>query len=157
MTNTRQGFISCLRAHSQEHVRERLSQEGSIKGRMSSLRLSFTHHETSYPERTYLYPHERTALHLGSETLKLFLCIFSLPEKYNQTTLSCALSLCAHSLSPPTDPRRRCLWTSTSITGTRFTLGGGCCATAILPAGDAFRSPLTRDSRGRWQHLPALF
>ena len=29
----------------------------------------------------------RTALHLGSETLKLFLCIFSLPKKYNQTIL----------------------------------------------------------------------
>ena len=29
----------------------------------------------------------RTALHLGSKTLKLFLCIFSLPKKYNQTTL----------------------------------------------------------------------
>ena len=78
MANKRQDFISCLRAHSQEHIRERRSQEGGIKGRMSSLRLSFAHHETSYPERTYLFPHERTALHLGSETLKLFLCIFSL-------------------------------------------------------------------------------
>ena len=112
-------------------------QRQGIKGRVPSLRLSSIHHETSYPEGTYLCPHERTALHLGSETLKLFLCIFSLPEKCNQTTLSCALSLCAHSLSPRSGPRRRCLWTSTSITGTRFTLD----ALGIKIAGTALSPP----------------
>ena len=30
---------------------------------MASLRLSAIHHKTSYPERTYLYPHERTYLY----------------------------------------------------------------------------------------------
>ena len=46
---------------------------------MFSLRPSYVHHGQPYP-RTNEHILTRTALHLGSETLKLFLCIFSLPR-----------------------------------------------------------------------------
>ena len=84
-----------------------VKHEGKAKRRMFSLRPSFIHHEQSYL-RTNEYLKRssnehiltRTALHLGSGTLKLFLCIFSLPEKYNQTTLF--LPVHSYSRSPHT-------------------------------------------------------
>ena len=86
------------------HERRSQARRQSIKGGCSpSDPASFTTNKHTF-ERTNIskiiertYPHTnisshehiltRTALHLGSETLKLFLCIFSLPKKYNQTIL----------------------------------------------------------------------
>ena len=102
------------------HKRRRQARRQSIKGGCSpSDPASFT-----TDNRTNEHILTRTALHLGSETLKLFLCIFSLPKKYNQTTLSLPVHSYPLSTRSPHTPnirRRRCLWTSTFTTGTRFT------------------------------------
>ena len=91
------------------------STKQSIKGGCSpSDPASFHHEQTCLRTNEYLKDHRtnipshehiltRTALHLGSETLKLFLCIFSLPKKYNQTILSLpVLSYSSSTRSPRT-------------------------------------------------------
>ena len=136
MTNTRQDFFSCLRAHSQEHTHEQRSQEGSIKGgRAPPTQL--------HPARTIELCHrasecrqESSNVPLPSRTncstpwerntkVTLVYLLSSLRSIIRQLTLLRTHSPCAPSLSPRSDRQRRCLWTSTSITGTRFTSSRG--------------------------------
>ena len=77
---------------------------------MASLRLSVIHHKTSYPERTYLYPHERTYLYPRTNCstpwerdpkVILVYLLSSLRSIIRQLSLCTRSthSLCAHSLS----------------------------------------------------------
>ena len=82
---------------------------------MSSLRLSVMHHENI--ERRYLYPHERTALHLGSDTLKLFLVYLLSPLRSIIRQLSLLHTLSTNDIvcGPPPPLRGPCLHYTSNI------------------------------------------
>ena len=102
---------------SHEHILTRTYPHTNISSHEHILTQTYPHTNISSQEHilTRTYPHTnisshehiltRTALHLESGTLKLFLCIFSLPEKYNQTTLFLPVHSYSSSTRSPRTPK----------------------------------------------------